>query len=399
MGLPQTSSETETASAPAEPQPAGRRTVYIVDDEAGVLDVVSRGLQKAGFTTVTFSSGREFEQAVTRETPDICIIDLSIPDFDGVSILNELATQDYRGKILLISGHSERLLSSVTRLAEDRQLQIVGCIKKPFTVRPLLEALNATPANSYTPSRSEVIDAIRGEQIVVRYQPIVDLPNRQMISAEALVRWQHPMHGLLPPSRFLSHLDADGMTELTYFVLRSVFQNRALWAKGGMNVAVSVNMPIPTLLDPNLGIEMERLANRFNTNLDGLILEITENDMLTDPRSLATTLSALCLRGARVSLDDFGTGFSSLSRLQRLPIDELKIDKSFIRQCLSHVEDRKIVEAVIALAHALGLKVVAEGVETEDIATFLCELRCDYAQGYLFGRPVSPAEITGFIKG
>ncbi len=140
------------------------------------------------------------------------------------------------------------------------------------------------------------------------------------------------------------------------------------------------------------------MCERFQITLDGLIVEIPETEMTEDQTGLAAALSGLCLRGVRVAVDDFGTGFSSLSRLQRLPIDDVKIDKSFIRHCATHPEDRKIVGAVIALAHALGMHVVAEGVETEATAKLLAELGCDFAQGFLYGRAVTASELTGLIN-
>lgn len=381
-----------------EEQAASQRpTVFIVDDELGILDVVSRGLENAGYVTTAFSSGREFERAVAREAPDLCIMDLSLPDLDGVAILSELAAQDYQGRILLISGHSQQLLRSVSRLAEDYHLNIIGCVRKPFTIKPLLEALSGYPAKIFTPTREDVVQAMRNEQILVRYQPIMDLPKNEVVAAEALVRWQHPAQGTLSPCRFLHKLDHQGMNELTCYVLRNVFQNRALWAKAGIDLKISVNVPILTILDPQFNAELFRLTERFQTGLDGLTIEIPESDMATDQQSLAVTLSGLCLRGVRVAVDDFGTGFSSLSRLQRLPIDEVKIDKSFIRHCATHNEDRKIVEAVIALAHALDMQVVAEGVETEATALLLTELGCDFGQGFFYGRPISPGELSGLI--
>ncbi|MGQ0740953.1 MAG: EAL domain-containing response regulator [Alphaproteobacteria bacterium] len=377
---------------------AQRQTVFVVDDELGVLDVITRGLENAGYRTKAFSAGREFERAVAREAPDLCIMDLSLPDLDGVAILNELAAQDYQGRILLISGHSQQLLRSVSRLAEDYKLKIIGCVRKPFTIKPLLEALAAYPQKAFTPSRDEVVQAIRNEEIVVRYQPIVSLPDGEVASAEALVRWQHPSEGLLSPARFLHKLDKSGMNELTSTMLRKVFQNRSLWTKLSAPVNVSVNVPITTILDPQFVAELHRMCERFQITLDGLTVEIPEGEMATDQKSLAAALSALCLRGVRVAVDDFGTGYSSLSRLQRLPIDEVKIDKSFIRHCATHTEDRKIVGAVIALAHALDMQVVAEGVETEATAKLLAELGCDYAQGFLYGRPVTASELTGLIQ-
>jgi EAL domain-containing protein (putative c-di-GMP-specific phosphodiesterase class I) len=195
----------------------------------------------------------------------------------------------------------------------------------------------------------------------------------------------------------LNKLDHAGMNELTYYVLRNVFQMRSLWAKEGIRIETSVNVATPTIVDPQFLTELTKLMERHQTTLQGIVLEITENDMIPDGHALATTLSGLCLKGARVAVDDFGTGFSSLSRLQCLPIDEVKIDKSFIRHCVTHPDDRKIVEAVIALSHALDMRVVAEGVETEATSALLCELGCDFAQGFLFGRPVSPGELVGLI--
>jgi EAL domain-containing protein (putative c-di-GMP-specific phosphodiesterase class I)/ActR/RegA family two-component response regulator len=371
--------------------------VFVVDDEPAILDVLSRGLDGAGFKATTFSSGRDFERAVVREAPDICIMDLSLPDFDGVAILNELAAQDYRGRILLMSGHGQQVLRSVSRLAEGYHLHIVGCVKKPFTMKPVLQLLNGSPLQTFAPERADVVDAIRNGQMVVRYQPIVDLPNHQVVAAEALARWQHPTEGLLPPSAFLSKLDHEGMLELTHCVLRNIFYNRALWARQGIAIKLAVNVPTAVVIDPQFAAELAKLMERHQTTLEGLVIEITENDNMPDVHLLAGTLSGFCLKGARVAVDDFGTGFSSLSRLQCLPIDEVKIDKSFIRHCCTHHDDRKIVEAVIALAHALDMHVVAEGVETEATASLLCELGCDYAQGYLFGRPVSPSELAGLV--
>jgi EAL domain-containing protein (putative c-di-GMP-specific phosphodiesterase class I)/AmiR/NasT family two-component response regulator len=381
----------------AEPSLAKALRVFIVDDEPAVRELLTRGLDKAGFKTEAFATGKEFERAVIEKQPDLCIMDLSLPDVDGVAILNELAAQDYRGRILLISGHGQQVLRSVSRLAEGYHLQIIGCVKKPFSIKSLLEALNANPQRDFEPTRDQVLEAVRTGQMVVRYQPIVSLPHNEVVAAEALVRWQHPEEGLLPPSAFLGKLDSAGMTELTFCVLRNVFQNRLLWMREGIEIALAINVPTPTIVDPQFANEIVRLMERHQSGLKGIVIEITETDSMPDLQLLASALSALCLKGARVAIDDFGTGFSSLSRLQVLPIDEVKIDKSFIRHCVTHHEDRKIVEAVIALAHALDMHVVAEGVETEAAAQLLAEMNCDFAQGFLFGRPVSPSELAGLI--
>jgi EAL domain-containing protein (putative c-di-GMP-specific phosphodiesterase class I)/ActR/RegA family two-component response regulator len=386
-------------AAPSSPTAADSRPrVFVADGETGILDLVSHGLEKAGFSATTFLSGREFERAVVREAPDLCIMDLSLSDLDGVAILNELAAQEFQGRILLISGHSQKVLRSITRLAADYQLQIIGCVRKPFTMKPLLDALSANPMRVFAPEQADIMRALHAQEIIVRYQPIVDLPNHQVVAAEALVRWQHPTEGLLAPTHFVGKLDHAGMNELTLHVLRNVFQTRTLWAKDGIDIQLAVNVPTPTVMDESFLGEVTKLMTRYKTTLAGITLEITENDMISDVNRMAKTLSGLCLKGARVAVDDFGTGFSSLSRLQCLPVDEVKIDKSFVRHCATYDEDRKIVEAVIALAHALDMRVVAEGVETDATDALLCESGCDYAQGFLFGRPVSAGELSGLIR-
>src|SRR5262249_47584497 len=155
-----------------------------------------------------------------------------------------------------------------------------------------LEALNANPQRVFSPTPEQVVDAIRTGQMIAHYQPIVSLPNHEVVAAEALVRWQHPDEGLLPPSAFLGKLDPEGMTELTYCVLRSVFQNRALWAKQGIEIDLAVNVPTPTIVDPQFSIEVARLMERHQTSLKGLVLEITETDSMPDLQLLAGTLSA-----------------------------------------------------------------------------------------------------------
>jgi len=397
MGKPEKIVPPAISAAANDSSGGNAQNVFIVDDEEGILDIVSRGLQRAGYRTTMFRNGGDFERAVGREVPDLCIMDLALPDLDGVAILNELAQQCYRGRILLMSGHSPQILRSVSRLAEDNNLNIIGCLHKPFTIQSLLDTVAASPAQSPAITSEDVVKAIRANEIVVRYQPIVDLKTDRVTAAEALVRWQHPTEGLLPPVRFLGKLGPAEMSELTLHVMADAFATRDRWREAGVEASFAINMPIATILDPQFTADTMQLVSKHKTDLEGIIFELTETEMVTDHHQLSATLSKLCLRGLRVSVDDFGTGYSSLSRLQRLPIDEVKIDRSFIRHCATHAADRKIVEAVIALAHALEMQVVAEGVETDSARDLLSKLGCDYAQGFLYGHAITAGELSGMI--
>ena len=245
---------------------------------------------------------------------------------------------------------------------------------------------------------SEFRRALDSDEIVVFYQPIMHMDGTRVHGAEALVRWQHPELGLLPPSDFIGIVEQTGLIgPLTRHVLERAIAQCAGWRQAGRNLTVSVNLSVRNLLDPDLPALIGDLLALYGLAPEALQLEITESMLMSDPDRSLVTLTRLAQLGVGLSVDDYGTGYSSLANLRRLPIDELKIDRSFVSPMLSDESDLIIVRSTINLGHDLGLKVVAEGVEDEATLTRLAGLGCDFAQGYHFSKPLAPDAFTRWI--
>jgi diguanylate cyclase (GGDEF)-like protein len=240
--------------------------------------------------------------------------------------------------------------------------------------------------------------AIEAGELVLHYQPIVGLPDQQLHGAEALVRWQHPDRGLIGPNQFIQIVEQSGMIALlTRYVLDGAIRQCAQWRLTGEQLSVSVNLSVRNLLDGALPGDIERLLALHKLPPQALKLEITESMILSDPDRALITVTQLSELGVRFSVDDFGTGYSSLAYLSRLPIDELKIDRSFVSPMLTDASDLIIVRSTINLAHDLGLTIVAEGVEDEPTLAWLGQLDCDFAQGYHIGRPMAAVDFEDWM--
>jgi diguanylate cyclase (GGDEF)-like protein len=245
---------------------------------------------------------------------------------------------------------------------------------------------------------SEFRRALDADEIVVFYQPIMHMDGARVHGAEALVRWQHPELGLLPPSDFIPIVEQTGLIgPLTRHVLERAIAQCAGWRQAGLNLTVSVNLSVRNLLDPDVPALIGDLLALYGLAPEALQLEITESMLMSDPDRSLVTLTRLAQLGVGLSVDDYGTGYSSLANLRRLPIDELKIDRSFVSPMLSDESDLIIVRSTINLGHDLGLKVVAEGVEDEATLTRLAGLGCDFAQGYHFSKPLAPDTFNRWI--
>jgi diguanylate cyclase (GGDEF)-like protein len=243
--------------------------------------------------------------------------------------------------------------------------------------------------------------ALLHDEIVLHYQPIVKLskdddPGARVVSgAEGLVRWEHPQLGLLPPGYFMPAVEQTGLIgPLTSHVLELAVARCAEWRRSGRAMTVAVNLSVRNLLDRDLPDEVEKLLSRYSLPPKALQLEITESMIMSDPERARATVMRLSDLGVDLSVDDFGTGYSSLANLRQLPIDELKIDRSFVTPMLQDKDDLTIVRSTIHLGHDLGLRIVAEGVEDECTLTSLADLGADLAQGFHLSKPLSPEAFT-----
>jgi diguanylate cyclase (GGDEF)-like protein len=256
--------------------------------------------------------------------------------------------------------------------------------------------------DDYAPERlalmSELRRAIDGEELLLHFQPIVDLATRKLLGAEALVRWQHPRRGLVSPMEFVPLAERAGLTKpLTVWVLREALRQLRAWRDGGMEMSVSVNLSMRTLHDPELPQVARDLIERAGVPASSVGFEITETDVMADAEGAMRGLRALRELGVKISIDDFGTGYSSLAYLHRLAVDAVKVDRSFVSRITSDESSAAIVRATADLGHALGLEVVAEGVEDALTWSRLRTVSCDSAQGYYIGRPIAGADMVPWL--
>jgi diguanylate cyclase (GGDEF)-like protein len=267
-----------------------------------------------------------------------------------------------------------------------------------------------TGFQSYDPARdrhsrerlaliAELRRALERDELVLHYQPKVDLATGRVAGVEALVRWQHPVHGLRGPGAFLPHAEHTAlMRPLTLHVLETALSQLAAWRADGLDLHVAVNLAVQNLLDLRTPGHVRELLGRHGLPPSVLTLEVTESLMLHDPQRAGEVLADLADLGVNLALDDFGTGYSSLEHLKRLPVNELKIDKSFVMSMDRDTADRAIVASTAALGRSLGLRVVAEGVESAASASVLAAIGCDLAQGFHYSPPVPADKLPAIVR-
>lgn len=239
--------------------------------------------------------------------------------------------------------------------------------------------------------------AIQNEQLILYFQPKIDIRQHKHTGYEALLRWEHPQHGLVPPDEFIPYAEiTDLIHPLTLWVIENSLAQSAKWSKQGLIDNISINISARNLLDDNLPNRLALLLNKYDVEPSSIELEITESAFMTEPDKALQNLYYLYKSGVQISIDDFGTGYSSLSYLRQMSIHKLKIDKTFVLNMDSNKGDRVIVESTINLAHNFGYKVVAEGVENKGVLALLDGLGCDEAQGYYISRPQPVDELEGW---
>lgn len=246
---------------------------------------------------------------------------------------------------------------------------------------------------------SELRHAIDRNELELYYQAKIAIQTDTLYGAEALIRWHHPKHGVIPPDEFIPMAERSRMIKLlTLWVLKEAFQQCAEWRKQGKDLTISVNLSAKDLHDPELPDLIAGVAVSTGVDPRWIILEITESSIMTDPELTLEIIERLNKMGYQLSIDDFGTGYSSLAYLKKMPLSELKIDRSFVQDILTSENDDVIVNATVNLAHNLGFHVTAEGVESSEILVKLKGYGCDIAQGYYISRPVTVANFEQWMK-
>jgi EAL domain-containing protein (putative c-di-GMP-specific phosphodiesterase class I) len=382
-------------------------SALVIDDDEFVCRTVAAQLRSVGAAMVTtVSDSLEAVQLLNQGGPfDLIISDLSMPTFDGIQMMRLIAARQPQAGVVLISSAGARLLSSAEALAKGRGLRVMGALDKPLKLDDLRRALGElgqTPAApkaspALAPDAAALREALNSEQIKVYVQPQIEARTGRLHGVEALARWDSRRDGLVPPACFVPLAERSGLIDaLTESMLAKSLAACGAWRKAGIETRISVNAPIASMCSLVLPDTIAALAERRGLEPRQLTLEITESGFMENPVRALDVLTRLRLRGVDLAIDDFGCGYSSLQQLKRMPFNELKIDSSFVMAMLHDPESRSIVKSSIQLCRELGLRSVAEGVESRAHWDALLEMGCDVLQGYHIARPFPVEQFTAW---
>jgi EAL domain-containing protein (putative c-di-GMP-specific phosphodiesterase class I) len=329
---------------------------------------------------------------------DLVVCDLDMPQMDGMEFIRHLAGVDRSVSVIIASAQERTLLDSVAKMAAAYDVRVLGTIEKPVSLDALTELIALhEPRQSERARESdggaqfslkEIVDGVRAKQFEAFFQPMVALASGRVHGAEALARWRHPEHGVIAPNAFIAPLENSGeIWQLTMYMLEQAALACSAWRKLGLELTVSVNLSLATLSDTNQADRITEIVRSAGLDPLHMVLEITETAAMTDVAPLEN-LARLRIKGFGLSVDDYGTGFSNLQQLTRVPFTELKIDRSFVSNCSSDPSSLAIVESSVEMARRLRLRCIAEGVETQADLDALEATSCDFAQGYFFAKPM-----------
>ena len=344
--------------------------------------------------------------------PDLMIVDLEMPDMDGIELIEEMARRQIHIALVVASSRELPLVQAVEAMARNLGLPVLGGLQKPLrtdTLRGALEkfgVLRAAKGGVAAGDAPPDIDpallarAIVDGEIRVHYQPKVDMLTGIVRGVEALARWTHPELGAVRPDHFIAVAEREGLIhDLTMSVMDTALAQAARWNARGLQISMAVNLAPRLLETPSIAQSIVEIVQRHGLAADQVMLEITESSVVDCMGAALGVLARLRLRGIGLSIDDYGTGFSSMQQLARIPFTELKIDRSFVHEAHLRRNLRVILQSALEMSRQLGLVTVAEGIETLEDWRVLQQSGCVVGQGYLISRPLPADEILPWLKG
>ena len=385
------------------------RRLLILDEDPDVIAFISHAAELFGFVTRATSLPKEMLDTLRDWKPTHLAIDLILPDMDGVEVLRELADKRCDAAIVITSAMGIKVLETARQSALKRGLNVVGILPKPFSVQALRRLLGTSvrkmeqvaPLHFNAKSWGIAIDdlrvAIDSKDIIMHYQPKVSLVDGRIVGFEALVRWNHPLHGIIYPDAFIRAAEDSGIvTLLTYHCFDIALKWLAHLSQAS-HLTISMNMSAAIFADRDLVDRLYWSCLKEKVDPRRIVLELTESSAIEGSSAILDAMSRLRIKGFALGIDDFGTGYSTMMRLMQLPFSEIKIDRAFIGSMHDNDVAMTIIHSTIELGQKLGLTTVAEGVETATQMQLLRNLRCDMAQGYHFSRPMSDLHVKRFL--
>lgn len=373
----------------------------IVERDPGSLAVLRSILEQLECERIEADSAAELSGILAIRSPTLALIALDTMEADGLAALKLLAAQGLRPATVFIGSVPDRVLASARRAAYAMGIPVAGACPRPLDEVQLEQLILGQIGAMPPPSREELEHALHEHEFTLKYQPKVSLASRppRVCGAEALVRWQHPRRGTLHPRHFLDAFEQYGMAvQLTDFVMTEAIRQSGLWRSRGFDLDLVINFSPRLVRDRAFPDRMRSVLKEHDVPPERVVLDVTEANSVEDRDLLIDVFTRLRILGVGLSLDNFGTGLSSLTELYRMPFSEIKVDSALIREAAHEREAQLIVKAIADLAHALGLSVCAEGVESRAILEFVLATQFDTAQGRLFCGPADAADVEKLVR-
>ncbi|MBP5856188.1 EAL domain-containing response regulator [Marivibrio halodurans] len=382
-------------------------TLIILDDEPEIADFIRKIARTVGLQAEATSSYEDFAATLERTDPICVILDLQMPDVDGIEVLRRLAERGYRRDIIIMSGFDQKVIDSAMHLGRERGLRISGMLRKPCRVDEVASILNGLAQSDEVIDPVAIGKALNEGQFTLFYQPKISLTEGysgpegpyRVTGFEALLRWKHPHFGMIGPDRFLELAERNGlMDQVTDYVIDAALRQIRAWADSGIDTTVAINVSAHNLHETDFADRLDARCKERGVRTASLIVELTETAAMSDPVMAMDILTRLRIKGVRLAIDDFGTGYSSLVQLMNLPFSQLKIDRAFVNECHRSQQSGTIVKTMIDLSKNLGLISVAEGVEDPESIEFVRACGCDIAQGFAISKPLPAEEAARWYR-
>jgi EAL domain-containing protein (putative c-di-GMP-specific phosphodiesterase class I)/ActR/RegA family two-component response regulator len=373
--------------------------LLILDEDDAVVELVGKIARRVGYAVASAASGASFVQLLESFQPSLVIMELHLPDTDGIELLRSLAARACAANVVLIGNVDERVLSAAHELGLSHGLAMCGTLEKPIVVADLTTKLTAMLDQSPELDVEDLRRGIANGELVPHYQPKASLVKSGWIidGVEALARWQHPRLGVVMPNDFIPLAEQSGLIAgLTSTMLNAALRQLRAWQEQGLRLSCAVNLPPSLLTDLSFPDRVAALLAENGVDGSQLVLEITETATIQNPTVTMAILTRLRVKRVGLSLDDFGTGYSSLTQLYQMPFNEMKIDKSLVMNVPHSREANMMVGSLIELGHNLGLKICAEGVENRAALDMLATMGCDRCQGYFVSRAIPASDVESF---
>lgn len=385
----------------------------VVEDDDFQRQVIVDILRKLGITRISEAIGGVQALQVlggSNANPvDIVLCDLNMPEMDGMEFLRHLGNSHSSISTIIMSALDGALIASVKKMARAYGIILLGAMEKPITPAKLEVMISLYRNNQSGQKREfpaertftleEILQGIKDKQFEPFFQPKVDIATGEITGAEALARWVHPKHGVIAPYAFIEILEESGnIDELTFVMLEKAATACRLLHDKGHKITVSVNLSLVSLADVSLADRITHLVIKSGIEPRQMILEITETAAMTEMAPALENLARLRMKGFGLSIDDYGTGYSSMQQITRIAFTELKIDRSFVRDITESRVLRIVVNSSIKMATKLQMKSIAEGVETKQDWDTLKLLSCDTAQGYYIAKPMNLSSLIEYLE-